>query len=46
MTIDIHAHAVPEGFIAAAASEVPQVAPKVVERRVVFWSEESRARKR
>lgn len=39
MTIDIHAHAVPEGFIAAAASEVPQVAPKVVERDGAWWFE-------
>jgi aminocarboxymuconate-semialdehyde decarboxylase len=32
MTIDIHAHIVPDGFIAALASEVPAACPALTER--------------
>ena len=39
MSIDIHAHTVPQEFIAELASELPGVAPKVVNRDGEWWFE-------
>ena len=39
MTIDIHAHIVPSDFISALATEVPSVAPQLVQRDGVWWLE-------
>lgn len=39
MTIDIHAHTVPEGFIKELAGVVPKATPKVTERDGAWWFE-------
>jgi aminocarboxymuconate-semialdehyde decarboxylase len=39
VTLDIHAHTVPESFIAAVTTAVPDIAPKVVERDGAWWFE-------
>jgi aminocarboxymuconate-semialdehyde decarboxylase len=39
VTVDIHAHTVPEGFLAALATAVPDIAPRVVERDGAWWFE-------
>ncbi|WP_022887468.1 amidohydrolase family protein [Glaciibacter superstes] len=39
MTIDIHAHTVPEGFIEELQRQVPSVAPKIVSRDDAWWFE-------
>ena len=39
MTIDIHAHTIPEDFIAATASCLPEVSPTVVSRDDGWWLE-------
>lgn len=39
MSIDIHAHTVPQGFIDEIAREVPKVEPKVVKRDREWWFE-------
>ncbi|MBX9472549.1 amidohydrolase family protein [Microcella sp.] len=37
MSIDIHAHTVPRGFIAELAHEVPEAAPALVQRGDEWW---------
>lgn len=39
MSIDIHAHTVPEDFIRDLAREVPAIAPEVVKRDGAWWFE-------
>ena len=37
MTLDIHAHTVPEGFVAEMRSAVPAAAPELVQRDGAWW---------